>query len=82
MQPEAVAAGLVAAQHRGVVGQAKVLPGLRDLPDEVPHVAAGHRATAVLAARPDAEGELPGSLAEFQRHDEGLSEVRIHPLGR
>ena len=28
-------------------------------------------------ARPDAEGELPGSLAEFQRHEQGLSEASV-----
>src|SRR5262249_38397589 len=66
MEPEAVAAGLVAGDDRGIVGEAEAGLGLLDLGEEDIGIAGGDGAESGLLAGSDGEGELPGAPAQLQ----------------
>jgi hypothetical protein len=66
MEPEAVAAGLVAGGDGGVVGQPEARLGLLDLGQEEVGVAGGDGAEASLLAGADGDGELPGVPAQLE----------------
>ena len=84
MEPEAVAAGLVAGGDRGVLGEAEPLLGGRDLGHEGLGVAGRDRPEPGLLAQADGERQLPGLLAQLQGEVEhrGRRDGRIHVVSR
>ena len=66
MQPEAVAPGLVATDHRSILGQAESLLGGLDLKEQAQGAAGGDRLDPGLLAEADAEGQLPRTGAQIQ----------------
>ena len=70
MEPEAVAAGLVAGEDGGVAGEAEALLGAEDLALKAVEVASGDGAEPRLLGHGGGEGEVPGGPAEFEREVE------------
>ena len=68
MEPEAVAAGLVARGDRGVLGEAEPLLGGLDLGQQSHGVAGRDRPEPGLLAQADGEGQLPRAGTQFQSH--------------
>jgi hypothetical protein len=66
MEPEAVAAGLVAGADRGVVGQAESAAGAVDLAAQRCGVAGRDDDAAGGRGRRDAEGQSPGAPAQLE----------------
>jgi hypothetical protein len=66
MEPEAVAAGLVAGDHRRVLGQSEAMLGAADLEQDGAGVAGGGGAEPGLLAGSDGEGQLPGMTAQLE----------------
>ncbi len=70
MEPEAVAAGLVAGENRGVVGEGEAVPCAEDLALKGIEIASGDGAEPRLPGHGGGEGEVPGGPAEFEREVE------------
>ncbi len=66
MEPEAIAAGLVAGDDRRFLGQAEPAPSGPDLADQGVDVACRDGVKPGLLPGPDGEGQLPGGLAQLQ----------------
>ena len=66
VQPDAVAAGLVAGDERHGVIQVEAPMGRGNLALKDVEVAGGHRPDARLLAETGGEGELPGTVREFE----------------
>jgi hypothetical protein len=81
MEPEAVAAGFIAGDHRGVDGQAEPLFGPLDLEADPDEAAGGQRAEPGLLAGARGEGQLPGAPAQLEGQVEHRS-GRCGSIGR
>jgi hypothetical protein len=66
VQPEGVAAGLVAADHRRVVGELQSTLGAGNFLDDAIDRAGGYLANARPLATAGGEAQLPASLAELE----------------
>ena len=66
MEPEAIAAGLVAGDDRRFLGQAEPAPSGPDLADQGVGVACRDGVKPGLLPGPDGEGQLPGGPAQLQ----------------
>jgi hypothetical protein len=66
MEPEAVAAGLVAGDDGPIIGQSEPASGVVDLKHEHVDIACRNGAESGLLARPHGEGELSGSPAQLE----------------
>ncbi len=82
VQPEAVAAGFVAAQHRRRGGQAEPLLGQRELLFERGRGARSDLALARGLAEADGEAQLPFLVAQLEGQVQGRSRAIIFGVGR
>ena len=70
MDPEAIAAGLVARDERRGVGEAEANASENDLPDQGVEVSGRNVVEAGLLAVAGGEGQFPGAGGEFEREIE------------
>ena len=66
MEPEAVAAGLIAGDDGSIGGEGEALLGQQDLALKAGEVASGDGAEPRLLGHGGGEGEVPGTPAEFR----------------
>jgi len=84
MDPEAVAAGFIAREDGGIVGQSEALFGELDLALEGVEVAGGDGAESGFLGHRRGEGEVPGGPAEIESEVEIRRGIqgRIKDVGR